>query len=76
MSGPPPLAAERRAEAERLIELARGMLDRSDEKMVVIYLNHAIETLHMIGEDQRSLPHHRSSTPVSCPPKVQAQDRG
>ena len=76
MSEPPPMGAERRAEAERLIELARGLLNRPDEEMVVNYLNHAIETLHMIGEDDWSPLHNRSLTPVSRPSKAQAQDRG
>ncbi len=40
--------AERRSEAERHIELARALLDRRDEEMVVNYLDHAIEALHMI----------------------------
>lgn len=49
MSEPPKAALERRAEAERLIELAQGMLSHNEEEMVVIYLDQAIETLHMIA---------------------------
>jgi len=50
---PPMTIAERRSEAERLIELARGLLDRPDEEIVVNYLDHAIEALHMIDPDSR-----------------------
>jgi len=42
--------SSRHAEAERLIALARGLLDRRGEEMVVIYLDHAIEALHMAAE--------------------------
>lgn len=51
---PPLTIAERRSEAERLIELARGLLDRPDEEMVVNYLDHAIESLNMIEPDSPS----------------------
>jgi hypothetical protein len=54
MPKPPPTVAERRREAERLIELARGLLDRPDEEMVANYLDHAIETLNMIEPDSPS----------------------
>ena len=54
MPKPPLTVAERRREAERLIELARGLLDRPDEEMAVNYLDHAIETLNMIGADAPS----------------------
>ena len=54
MSNPPLTHAERRNEAERFIELARGLLDRSDEEMVVNYLDHAIEALNMIEPDSPS----------------------
>jgi hypothetical protein len=40
--------ADRRCEAERLIALARLLLDRPAEEIVVNYLNHAIEALHLI----------------------------
>jgi hypothetical protein len=53
MSNPPFTTHPRRSEAERLIELARGLLDRPEEEMVVNYLDHAIEALHMIAEDSR-----------------------
>lgn len=53
MSEPPETTTKRRAEAERLIELARGMLNDNDEEMVVIYLDHAIEALHIITQDSR-----------------------
>lgn len=43
-------AAVRHAEAERLIDLARHMLDRPEEEMVVNYLDHAVEALHMLAE--------------------------
>ena len=76
MSEPPPVAAERRAEAERLIERGRALLIRPDEEMVVNYLNHAIETLHMIGEEDRPPRHARSLHTVNCPSKVPAPNRG
>jgi len=41
----------RHSEAERHIDLARRLLDRPEEEMVVNYLDHAIEALHMIIED-------------------------
>jgi hypothetical protein len=50
MSEPPETTIKRRAEAERLIELARGMLDGNEEEMVAIYLDQAIETLHMLAD--------------------------
>lgn len=50
MSMPPRAQCPRHAEAERLISLARGLLDRPDEEMIVIYLDHAIEALHMAAE--------------------------
>ncbi|MGH6616015.1 hypothetical protein [Sphingomonas sp.] len=49
----PSVSDQRHSEAERLIEVARGLLDRPEEEMVVNYLDHAIEALHMIGEDRR-----------------------
>ncbi len=42
--------SDRRAEAERLIDRARAMLDQPEDEMVVNYLDHAIETLHMISQ--------------------------
>ena len=53
MSKPPQTPDVRRAEAERLIDLARRMLDRPEEEMVVNYLDHAIEALYMIAPDSR-----------------------
>lgn len=50
MPEPPKTTTKRRAEAERLIELARGMLDDNEEEMVVIYLDQAIETLRMLAD--------------------------
>jgi hypothetical protein len=50
MSQPLPRQSQRHAEAERLIDLARQLLDRPEEEMVVIYLDHAIEALHMGAE--------------------------
>ena len=76
MSELPSLPAERRAEAERLIELARGLLNHPDEEMVVNYLDHAMETLRMIREDHQPPRHVRSLHPVNCPSKAPAPDRG
>ena len=54
MPKPPRTPAERRDEAERLIDLARGLLQAPEEEMVVNYLDHAIETLHIIAERETS----------------------
>lgn len=53
MSNLPTVTDRRHAEAERLIEIARSLLDRPEEEMVASYLDHAIEALHMIAEDTR-----------------------
>jgi len=49
MANPDDNSAVRYGEAERLIYLARSMLDRSDEEIVVNYLDHAVEALRMIA---------------------------
>lgn len=54
MSNPPSTTDPRRDEAARLIEIARGLLDRPEEEMVVNYLDHAIEALHMIAPEPPS----------------------
>jgi hypothetical protein len=54
MTKPPLTPAERRCEAERLIDLARGLLNDPDEEMVVNYLDHAIEALHIVAERETS----------------------
>lgn len=54
MPEPPSCTVKHRSEAERLIELARVLLDRPEEEMVVNYLDHAIEALNMIEPDSRS----------------------
>ncbi len=76
MSEPPQSSAPRHNEAERLIELARELLSRPDEEMVVNYLDHAIEALHMIGSGHWSPFHDSSRDPVKCPSKASAPDRG
>lgn len=38
----------RRAEADRLIELARGMLIDPTEEITVIYLDHALDSLRAL----------------------------
>jgi hypothetical protein len=43
-------ANDRRREAERLIDLARGLLTARDEEIVVNYLDHAIEALQIVKE--------------------------
>ena len=40
--------AARRAEAERLIDLAKGMLTEPAEEMAAIYLDHALDALQAI----------------------------
>jgi hypothetical protein len=59
MSKVPPLSGKRHTEAEQLIELARRLLDHPEEEMVVNYLDHAMEALHMIGEDHQPPRHAR-----------------
>jgi hypothetical protein len=46
--------AERCDEAERLIALARGLLNRPEEEMTVNYLDHAIDALHIAAERKRT----------------------
>lgn len=75
MSESSPVAAEHRVEAERLIELARGLLSRPEEEIVVNYLDHAVEALHMVMEGQLPTPHDSSLSPVSRPSKAPAPDR-
>lgn len=55
MTGSFESALLRRLEVERLIELARAMLDQPNEEMAAIYLDHAIEALHMATEGSRDL---------------------
>jgi hypothetical protein len=43
--------AARRSEAERLIELARALLNMPEEEMAASHLDHAIETLRIIAGD-------------------------
>lgn len=43
-------SSQRRLQAERLINLAKAMLEQPEEEMVAIYLDHAIEALHMAAE--------------------------
>ncbi len=45
---------QRRDEAERLITLAKGLLDRPQEEMVVAHLDQAVEVLHMVIEEERA----------------------
>jgi hypothetical protein len=56
MCKPPLTAHERSAEAERLIDVARGLLDRPEEAMVVNYLDHAIAALHILAEESTREP--------------------
>jgi hypothetical protein len=48
---PPIPSAARRSEAERLIELARALLDMPEEEMAASHVDHAIEALRMIAGD-------------------------
>ena len=49
----PAVTERRHVEAERLIEIARGLLDRAEDEIIITYLDHAIETLHMVAQDPR-----------------------
>ena len=42
----------RHTEAERLIDLAKGMLNNPAEEIVTIYLDHAIDSLHALIEEE------------------------
>lgn len=46
----PITTSDRRHEAERLIDLARALLTAPAEEIVVNYLDHAIEALHIVAE--------------------------
>ncbi len=72
-SSPP---TERRTQAKGLIQVARGMLDQPEEEMVVLYLDHAIEALHMIGEAPCPSGHGLSGGGVNCPSTAPAPDPG
>lgn len=48
------MSDQRRDEAERLIMLARGLLDRPQEELVVLHLDQAVEVLHMVIEQERT----------------------
>jgi hypothetical protein len=50
MPDPTPSIADRRAEAERFIDLARALLHRPEEEMAASHLDHAIEALHILSE--------------------------
>ncbi len=45
---------QRREEAERLIMLAKGLLDRPQEELVVLHLDQAVEVLHLVIEEERA----------------------
>lgn len=53
MSNLPAVTERRHTEAERLIEIARSLLDRPEEEMVVNYLDHAVEALHMVAQESQ-----------------------
>ncbi|UAK23807.1 hypothetical protein [Sphingomonas nostoxanthinifaciens] len=44
------IADHRRIEAERLIEIARQLLNQPEEEIVAIYLDHAVEALRIVAE--------------------------
>lgn len=72
----PPPPADRRMQAKGVIQVARGMLDQPEEEMVVLYLDHAIEALHMIGEQPRPSALGLSGGVVSSPATAPEPDRG
>jgi len=47
-TAPGRLAADRRVEAERLIDLAKALLTGPDEEIAAIYLDHAVDALRAI----------------------------
>lgn len=47
------MSDQRRHEAERLIMLARGLLNRPQEELVVAHLDQAVEVLRLVIEEER-----------------------
>ena len=52
------------------------MLDQPEEEMVVLYLDHAIEALHMIGEAPCPSTHGLSGGGINSPPTAPKPDPG
>jgi hypothetical protein len=50
MPSSPRPSFDRRIEAERLIMLARRLLDGPDEEMAALFLDQAVETLRALAE--------------------------
>ena len=48
-----PIAARCRLEAARLIQLARDLLPRQEEEMIVSHLGHALEALDALSDQYR-----------------------
>jgi hypothetical protein len=66
----------RSAEIARLIGLARTMLNRPEEEIVVNYLDHALEALQIVSEDiNDATPPQRSHRPMTRP-MAPAKDLG
>lgn len=50
MPASPRPRVERHSEAERLILLARSLLESSEDEIVALYLDQALETLQVLAE--------------------------
>ena len=71
------MPTERIAEAERLIDLARTLLNRPQEEIVVNYLDHAVEALQIVCErDAEENEVNSAALAFTAPAMVQAADRG
>lgn len=72
-----PAASTRRTEAERLIALAKELLTRPSEEIVVNYLDHALEALQIVAETEagRFMPA-SDGLALRVPATVQAEGRG
>ena len=77
MSKPEPAILARHAEAERLIDLARGLLTSPSEEIVVNYLEHAVDALHIVS-DVAAAPEHLAPADrfLTPPAMARAEDRG
>lgn len=68
MPASPRARLERHSEADRLIALARGLLECPEEEMVALYLDQAIETLRAQAErDTSESEIIQASPPIRAP---------
>lgn len=58
-----PIPTERITEFDRLINLARAILDRPEEDIVANYLDHAVEALKIVTENASA----KAASEATCP---------